>query len=190
MLKVLIAYDGSPFADAAIDDLRRAGLPPNADVIVLSVADVWPNLPASCFEPDAPATGSAIVLQAQRLAQQAMADARQTAAAGRVRVAGVFPNWQVIDEACAGSPAAAIVARATSWPADLVVVGTLGRSKLGRMLLGSVSHSVVTHAPCSVRVGRMHGQTAGAAAPTGSRGIHLVVGLDGSPGRARHCARS
>ena len=39
-MKILIAYDGSPCADAALDDLRRAGLPCEAEAVVLSVADV------------------------------------------------------------------------------------------------------------------------------------------------------
>ena len=39
-MKLLIAYDGSSCADAALDDLSRAGLPHAAEVLVLSVADV------------------------------------------------------------------------------------------------------------------------------------------------------
>lgn len=34
-MKVLIAYDGSDCADAALDDLQRAGLPPDADFVNL-----------------------------------------------------------------------------------------------------------------------------------------------------------
>ena len=40
-MKVLIAYDGSESADTAIDGLRRAGLPTEADALVASVAEVW-----------------------------------------------------------------------------------------------------------------------------------------------------
>src|SRR5215467_8286329 len=39
--KVLIAYDGSKCADAALEDLRRAGLPAKAHVIVMSVIENW-----------------------------------------------------------------------------------------------------------------------------------------------------
>ena len=39
--RIVIAYDGSPCADAAIADLRWAGLPAQAQAHVLSVADVW-----------------------------------------------------------------------------------------------------------------------------------------------------
>jgi len=40
-MKVLIAYDGSERAHTAIDGLRRAGLPIEADAPVVSVAEVW-----------------------------------------------------------------------------------------------------------------------------------------------------
>lgn len=40
-MKILIAYDGSSHAEAALDDLARAGLPEEAEAPVLSVADVW-----------------------------------------------------------------------------------------------------------------------------------------------------
>ena len=40
-MKILIAYDGSIHADIAIDDLKWAGLPLNAEAIVLSAVE-WP----------------------------------------------------------------------------------------------------------------------------------------------------
>jgi len=39
--KLLIAYDGSSSADAALDDLKKAGLPAKAEVLIFSVAEVW-----------------------------------------------------------------------------------------------------------------------------------------------------
>ena len=37
-MRILIAYDGSHSADAALDDLQRAGLPHDAEALILSVA--------------------------------------------------------------------------------------------------------------------------------------------------------
>ena len=45
-MKILIAYDGSESADKGIDDLSRARLPIEADVVVVSVAEVWLPPPA------------------------------------------------------------------------------------------------------------------------------------------------
>jgi hypothetical protein len=39
-MKLLIAHDGSPYADAVLNDLPRAGLAGANDALVLSVADV------------------------------------------------------------------------------------------------------------------------------------------------------
>ena len=51
-----------------------------------------------------------------------------------------------------GSPGPMLCKLSQSWQADLMVVGSHGRSGLSEMLLGSVSNYVVHHAPCSVMV--------------------------------------
>ena len=47
MMKVLIAYDGSSCADAALNDLSYAGLPQEVEARILSVADVFLPPPSS-----------------------------------------------------------------------------------------------------------------------------------------------
>ena len=50
-MKILIGYDGSECADAALDDLTHAGLPPDAEAHILSVGEVWlPPPPPSSYE--------------------------------------------------------------------------------------------------------------------------------------------
>lgn len=44
-MRILIAYDGSEFADAALEDLQRAGLGTGAETCVMTVADVFVPLP-------------------------------------------------------------------------------------------------------------------------------------------------
>jgi nucleotide-binding universal stress UspA family protein len=51
-----------------------------------------------------------------------------------------------------GKPASEIVKSAKEWPADVIVIGSHGRSVLERVLLGSVAEAVLRHAPCSVLV--------------------------------------
>lgn len=55
-----------------------------------------------------------------------------------------------------GTPAKEIVALAAEATADILVVGTHGRSGVGRWLLGSVAEKVVRYAPCPVLVARPH----------------------------------
>lgn len=51
VMRLLVAYDGSECADAALDDLTHAGLPLNGEALVVSVAEVWlPPPPPSAFE--------------------------------------------------------------------------------------------------------------------------------------------
>jgi hypothetical protein len=38
-MKIVIGYDGSEYADAALDDLLRAGLPRDAEALIISVAE-------------------------------------------------------------------------------------------------------------------------------------------------------
>src|SRR5262252_2224397 len=71
-----------------------------------------------------------------------------------------------------GNPADAILEKARTWVADLIVVGTHGRSALGRALLGSVSLKLIREAPCSVRVARLS---------LHDGPVRLLVGTDGSP---------
>jgi nucleotide-binding universal stress UspA family protein len=49
-----------------------------------------------------------------------------------------------------GSPAEGIVRAAREKQCDLIVMGTHGRTGLGRVLMGSVAEAVVRKAPCAV----------------------------------------
>src|SRR5690606_14472142 len=51
-----------------------------------------------------------------------------------------------------GEPTEALVTEAKQWGADLLVLGTEGRSGLPRLLIGSVAEFVVKRAPCDVLV--------------------------------------
>ncbi len=75
-------------------------------------------------------------------------DARRELAefVGQVRVDGAAATPSVV----VGSPVGAILDAARSWPADLLVMGTHGRSGFERLLLGSVTEKVLRKAPCPV----------------------------------------
>jgi len=172
-MKVLIGYDGSSGADAALEDLPRAGLPRVAEALIMSVADVF--LPPSASPaPAFPAQVPAAVQRAWAQAAHAVDEARALAQHARTHVLTSFPAWDVQAEAGADSPAWALIKKADSWQPQVIVVGSHGRSAMGRILLGSVSQKVLTEAHCSVRVGRRPPQSD--AAP-----LRLLVGIDGSP---------
>jgi nucleotide-binding universal stress UspA family protein len=170
-MKLLIGYDGSSCSDALVADLERAGLPDECEVIVMSVAEVWlpspsTSEPSSGHEPVA-------VSRMRAHARELIAAALEIAREGASRIAGLFPGWSVTAEALADSPAWGLLARADAWEPDLMIVGSHGRSAIGRLLLGSVSQKVVTEARCPVRVVRDHSFVPGSP-------CRIVIGMDGS----------
>jgi len=54
-----------------------------------------------------------------------------------------------------GDPAAEVLSAAEEIGADLIVMGTHGRTGLGRLLMGSVAEEVMRHAPCPVLTTRL-----------------------------------
>jgi nucleotide-binding universal stress UspA family protein len=168
----VIGYDGSEYADAALDDLRHAGLPRDAEALIISVAEGL-TLPLS--SPEAPEKASASRRVASAIAQgsYALAQAQECARLGGERIRSLFPEWKVSPEYLAGSPADALMERAANWGADLIVVGSQGRSALGRLILGSVSRKIAIEARCSVRVGR-------ATVKKDDHAARIIIGLDGS----------
>jgi len=177
-MKILIAYDGSDCAEAALDDLTQAGLPNEAEAIVMSVTEVWlPPPPTSSYEIVEQATQVHVPADLKKVyakGTRAVHEARVLAERGLARVKAGFPNWKVRAEATYGSPAWELVFKADKWKPDLVIVGSHGRSALGRFVLGSVSQRVVTEARCSVRIAR--GRVEAPGSP-----VRILIGMDGSP---------
>jgi nucleotide-binding universal stress UspA family protein len=84
---------------------------------------------------------------------------QQTAELGRKlegwkREAERLAGRQVGTTIATGSPAAEVARFAADEKADLVVVGTRGRTGIERAVLGSVAEGIVRHAPCAVLVAR------------------------------------
>ena len=168
-MKIIIGYDGSACADAAIDDLRKAGLPRHADALVLSAADVF--LPAG-RDVRIPEAIKASIQRSRAAARNQVKQATMSAKQASTKIKSMFPGWNVKSESGADSPAWAILKRAEGWKPDLIVVGAHGHSKLGRFL-GSVSQMVLTQTSCSIRVGR-------ASPRPKSRSLRVLIGIDGS----------
>lgn len=176
-MKLLIAYDGSKCADSALDDLTHAGLSAKGEALVMSVAEVWlPPPPPSSYEiveMAVTAKGPMALERKYMAGSQAVKDADVLAAKAAERFQANFPGWSVKHESVWGSPNWELFSKAESWKADLIVVGSHGRSALGRLFLGSISQWLLNEARCSVRVAR--GKLDEPDFP-----VRLIVGLDGS----------
>ena len=175
-MKILIGYDGSDCADAALEDLGRAGLPSVASAVVISVAEVWLPPPSS-YEIVEEALAESGPTEQAEAESPALEEARALALGACERLQKRFPGWEVRAEAANGSPAWGVITRADALQPDLIVVGSQGRNALGRFVLGSVSQKVVTEARSSVRVAR--GRAKADDSP-----VRIVLGVDGSPASA------
>src|SRR5215204_7626770 len=105
-MKIIIGYDGSACADAAIEDLRRAGLPEGTEAMVVSAADLLVEVPYAGFEdPDSPYrhVPADIVRQAREACAEAMCAARSVADRGASNVRATFPSWKVTSRPLAES---------------------------------------------------------------------------------------
>jgi nucleotide-binding universal stress UspA family protein len=135
---ILLATDGSPASESASEEAIDLATQIDARLLVVSVMG-GSSRPAGASTEVASMADSrdSLTTKAQALVQ-------------RAKAAGADATFLVWD----GEPGEAIVAAAESENADLIVVGSHGRSGVSRFLIGSVSDYVVRHAHCPVMVVR------------------------------------
>ena len=145
----MIATDGSTFSVDAAEECARL-FASTAGHAFKIVAVYEPPIPMPA-EPFAIST-----IQYQELTaidrEQAVAAAQGVIELLQSRIGNSSPEMQSVVEL--GRPAEVIIETANKWKADLIVVGSHGRSFWGRIALGSVSDAVTHHAPCSVLIVR------------------------------------
>ena len=164
-MRLMIAYDGSSCADAALDDLRRAGLPDEAEAMLITITETWLP-PPSGLELLMPGLVTSINERAE--------ETRLLLGRATERLKNRFPGWEVITIADTGSPAATLLHHAEQWNPDMIVVGSHGFSKVQRFFIGSVSQRMAADAHCSVRIAR------GRLEEIEEAPVRIVVGVDGS----------
>jgi nucleotide-binding universal stress UspA family protein len=146
-MKILLAVDGSPCSDRAVEEIGRRPWPGGSSVRVLNAFEIplpatpegWALPPKYIDELD-----QAARKQAQSIVERTVETLR-TKLGKTIMVDGQF---------LPGAPCPVILDAAESWGADLIVVGSHGYGRWERFLLGSVSQSIVSHAKCSVEVVR------------------------------------
>src|SRR5687767_1588379 len=106
-MKVLIAYDESECAKAALEDLKNAGLPANTEAVVLMVTENWSLI----FEeqekelPPEQRSEYPTPLEIKRIRERAHTEFAETeklvqGVAGRLQTN--FPSWQILGKAMPG----------------------------------------------------------------------------------------
>ena len=137
--KILLPVDGSPVSLHAI----RVGLD-LAAALGAEVATVFAVEPEMGFSGEVRLSDAELLDLSRQDDEQVMAAAR--------RETGLPDHAEHFVRV--GHAAEGIDAIAKAWGADLIVMGSHGRGGLGRALLGSVSETVIRHAPCPVMIVR------------------------------------
>lgn len=144
---LLIAYDGSENADAAID--AAAKLASGQEAVVLTTWEPYIDLMARNA---AAGFSAAPAPYASEIDNEAKQHALKVATAGAERATAAGLAAEPRCEASIGGPAQTILEAADQLGADAIVIGTRGHGRMKSLLLGSVSHSVVQHATRPVLV--------------------------------------
>jgi nucleotide-binding universal stress UspA family protein len=144
-MKILLATDGSESARAAVGFLDRFPLPKDSELTLLTVIDrqMFREEEAKGLSEERRRSLKDTEKVARQEGEQLLASE-----AARLRKAG----WGGSTELRLGHPAEEIVHVAERIDADLVIVGSHGRTGMKRFLLGSVSDHVLEYAPCSVLI--------------------------------------
>jgi nucleotide-binding universal stress UspA family protein len=146
-MKILLAVDGSSYSDAAVEEVTRRPWPQGSSIKVLTAYELpAPPTPEAWALPLDYFTDLDIALQKQ--ARNTVDEALQT-------LKSKLDKSILLDAVLLpGPPRTLILDEAESWGADLIVLGSHGYRAWERLLLGSVSQAVVSHAKCSVEVVR------------------------------------
>lgn len=168
-MKVLIGFDASPAAAIAVHDVHNAGLPETGEAILAGFADMY--LPP--FPPDAPFNA----MEVDGLAARREAEIRRDTLLNEAQNAALLlkeklPGWTIRAEVDVDAPATGLLQKAAEWKPDLLCIGAPHSSRLERLFFGSICSRVVSHAACSVRIGRTDDHW---------RPLLLMLAMDGSP---------
>jgi nucleotide-binding universal stress UspA family protein len=145
--RIIAATDLSSIAEIAVRLAGEMAARRGAQLIVLHSLDMVPSAALGATVP----FGGLPVIPPPELVAQARAAADE-ALVGVLDRASVKGERHVTE----GDAASAILRMADQNGADMIVVGTHGRTGLARVALGSVAEKVVRGAHCSVLVVRLH----------------------------------
>ena len=141
--RILVPVDGSATSRRGLREGIRFAKAQRAALVILNVVDAMPIL--ATMEGGAaldPGLFESLRAGGRKVLDRAVAEAKR----GGIRAKAVLA------ENAAGRVADVIVRQARKQRADLIVIGTHGRTGLTRLVIGSVAERVVRIAPCPVLV--------------------------------------
>jgi nucleotide-binding universal stress UspA family protein len=141
VMRILLAVDNSECSNAAAKSIAERPWPSESTIRVLFVVRMYTPLPTPYGMLSDEEVTQPLFREAEGVLEQT------TAKLGA-------PGLTIEKCVRQGDPRHEIVEEAKDWSADLIIVGSHGRTGVQRWLLGSVAEHVVRHASCSVEVVR------------------------------------
>ena len=148
-MKILLAIDGSTYSDAVVQEVIRRPWPGGSEVELFSAV----YAPLDYVDPMMVSRDIH-----QRTLEKSTERAKEFLGDAEKIIRKEAPQLAVTTKIVEGSARDAIVDEAAEWGADLIMLGSHGYGAALRLLLGSVSHAVAQHAPCSVEIVRAHAE--------------------------------
>jgi nucleotide-binding universal stress UspA family protein len=147
-MKILLAVDGSPCSESAVETLLKQYKPADTEVLVLHAVETLNLMPV----PFSYGAGPMFVQDYAAIAKQWRTAGEELVArtAKRLQGAGFKVSTQVEE----GDARQTILDCGKKWRPDLILLGSHGKRGLDRFLLGSVSEAIARHASCSVEIAR------------------------------------
>lgn len=146
-MRILISYDGSDHANAVLRNLGRAGLPPEAEAIVISTTD-------ASFPAPAQYNGNGSVRMSLVYPTEAVDKATAMARQASEMIRNDFPDWEIRINLAVGSTVRVIAKKAGGWNPDLIVIGSQKHSGMSNSIFRAFSRQVDPTMDCSIRFAR------------------------------------
>jgi nucleotide-binding universal stress UspA family protein len=145
-MKIIVAVEDKLFGEAIADFVANHEWPEGSEISVLHVLEPIFVKPLAGYPTEL----------IKSLNEERSRAAKSLVLSVGTAISTKYPHVTVREEILEGHAKDIIVNRAKDWPADLIVVGSHGRSGIGQFFLGSVSMSVLSAAPCSVMVVKLN----------------------------------
>ena len=147
-MNLLLATDGTDYSEDALKTVSLFSFKDGDAIKIISVIDMALPVSIDIYGGFIPPN-----IEVEKTVRD-NADKILVEAANKIRAFTTDKKVNVSTDVLFGSPESRIVETAEEIKADLIIVGSHGYNSWERLLLGSVSDSVVHHAPCSVLVVR------------------------------------
>ncbi|MBX9692674.1 MAG: universal stress protein [Cyanobacteria bacterium] len=143
--RILVAVDGSDCSRGAVSWMARHSWLPSASFKVLSAVADKSETVSNETDPQK----ATWIMKEWGVERQKVLDAVKTQA---LKLNRGIDNEHVTLDVVPGDPCERITGIARGWKAELIVMGSHGKSAVNRLIVGSVSQAVAAAAPCSVLI--------------------------------------